>query len=73
MESMWCLFLILKNHMTPLGKVEILASFMKTIVSGKDATVNDSMFTAKINCSPCFKLQKLTFKSLRSTSLLLLS
>ena len=46
-----------------LGKVEI---FMTTLVAGKVATVEDSLFMAKINYSPCFKFQKLT---IRSTSL----
>ena len=53
-----------------LGKVEILVSFMTSLVAEKIATVVDSMFTAKINYSPGFKFQNLT---IRSTSLLLLS
>ena len=33
MESMWCLFLILKNHMIPLGKVEIFFFFKSFLFS----------------------------------------
>ena len=52
-----------------LGKVEILVSFMTSLVAGKLATIMDSMFTAKSNYSAGFKFQNLT---IRSTSLLLL-
>ena len=48
----------------------LIVSFMTTLVAGKVATVEDSMFTAKINNSPCFKFHKL---KIRFTSLLLLS
>ena len=53
-----------------LGKVEILVSFMTSLVAGKVATVMDSMFMAKLNYSPSFKFQSLT---ILSTSLYLLS
>ena len=46
-----------------LGKVEILVSFMTSLVAGKVATAMDSMFMAN---SPSFKFQSLT---IRSTSL----
>ena len=53
-----------------LGKVEILVSFMTSLVAGKVATATDQMFMAKMNYSPGFKFQNLT---IRSTNLLLLS
>ena len=46
-----------------LGKVEILVSFMSSLVAGKVATVMDSMFTANINDLPGFKFQNLTNRS----------
>ena len=49
-----------------LGKVEILVSFITSLVAGKVATVMDSMFTQKLNYSTGIKFQNLT---IRSTSL----
>ena len=53
-----------------LGKVEILVSYMTSLVAEKVATAMDPMFTAKMNYSPDFKFQSLT---IHSTILLLLS
>ena len=49
--------------MTILVKVEILVSFITSLVAGKVATVIDSMFTAKLNYSPGFKFQNLAIRS----------
>ena len=46
------------------GKVEILVSFMTSLVARKVATVMDSMFTAKLSYSPGSKLfQNLTIRT----------
>ena len=45
------------------GKVEILVSFMTSLVARKVATVMDSMFTAKLSYSPGSKFQNLTIRS----------
>ena len=45
------------------GKVEILVSFMTSLVGRKIATVVDSMFTAKLSYSPGSKFQNLTIRS----------
>ena len=45
------------------GKVEILVSFMTSLVARKVATVMDSMFTSKLSYSPGSKFQNLTIRT----------
>ena len=57
----------IKDTCQLMGKVEILVSFMTSLVVGKVAAMVDSMYTATIDYSPGFKF------TIRSTSPLLLS